>query len=126
MPHVFWSIPRTNINMVSFQLQSSMQLGCDGSENVQISTFKSSTDLGKLTSMPIVYLEFQATSRNKMDSCTQTVSNQEFSASVSHICSIGNGDSTWITSVTDQPDILETDNLHLPSRENTSQINGHR
>lgn len=57
-----------------------------------------------------------------MDSCTQTVSHQEFNAAVSHVRSIDNGNTVWITSITDQPDVLETDKRHLPNRENTSQI----
>ena len=57
-----------------------------------------------------------------MESCTQTVSNEEFTAAVSHIRSIDNGNAVWITSITDQPDVLETDKRHLPNRENTSQV----
>ena len=57
-----------------------------------------------------------------MESCTQTISNEEFTAAVSHIRSIDNGNTVWITSITDQPDILETDKRHLPNRENTSQV----
>ena len=57
-----------------------------------------------------------------MDSCTRTVSHQEFSAADSQIRSIDNGNTVWITSITDQPDVLETDKRHLSNRENTSQI----
>ena len=57
-----------------------------------------------------------------MDSCTRTVSHQEFSAAGSQIRSIDNGNTVWITSITDQPDVLETDKRHLSNRENTSQI----
>lgn len=57
-----------------------------------------------------------------MNSCTQTNSNQEFSATASHVSSANNGDAIWILSITSQPDILETDKYHLPNRENTNQI----
>ncbi|CAB4007508.1 Retrovirus-related Pol poly from transposon, partial [Paramuricea clavata] len=58
-----------------------------------------------------------------MDSCSETVSNPEFNAAVSQISSVSNGDSPWITSVTDQPDAFEKDKLFLPERENTIQFN---
>ena len=54
-----------------------------------------------------------------MDSCSETVSNPEFNAAVSQISSVSKGDCPWITSVTDQPEALETDKLFLPERENT-------
>jgi hypothetical protein len=57
-----------------------------------------------------------------MDSCSETVSNPEFNAAVSQISSVSNGDSPWITSVTDQAEALETDKLFLPERENTIQF----
>ena len=57
-----------------------------------------------------------------MESYTQTVSNEEFTAAVSHIRSIHNANTVWITSITDQPDVLETDKRHLPNRESTSQV----
>ncbi len=57
-----------------------------------------------------------------MDSCTQTVSRQEFNAAGSHVNSIDKGNTVWITSITDQPDVLETDKRYVTSRENTSQI----
>ena len=57
-----------------------------------------------------------------MDSCTQTVSRQEFNAAGSHVNSIDKGNTIWITSITDQPDVLETDKRYVTSRENTSQI----
>ncbi|CAB4030563.1 Hypothetical predicted protein [Paramuricea clavata] len=57
-----------------------------------------------------------------MYSCSETVSNPEFNAAVSQISSVSNGDSPWITSVTDQPEALETDKLFLPERENTIQF----
>ena len=49
-----------------------------------------------------------------MDSCSETVSNLEVNAAVSQVQSNSNGDSIWITSITDQPDVLETDKLFLP------------
>ena len=57
-----------------------------------------------------------------MDSCTQTVSNEEFTAAVSHIRSIDHSNTVWITSITDQPDVLEMDKRHVPNQENTSQV----
>ena len=57
-----------------------------------------------------------------MDSCSETVSNPEFNAAVSQISSVSKGDCPWITSVTDQPEALETDKLFLPERENTIQF----
>jgi hypothetical protein len=57
-----------------------------------------------------------------MDSCTRTVSHHEFSAAGSQIRSIDNGNTVWITSITVQPDVLETDKRHLSNRENTNQI----
>jgi hypothetical protein len=53
-----------------------------------------------------------------MDSCSQTVTNEEFNAAVSQICSTSNGESIWITALTDKQDLLETDKLFLPKREN--------
>ena len=54
-----------------------------------------------------------------MDSCTRTVSHEEFGAAGSQIRSIDNGNTVWITSI---PDVLETNKRHLSNRENTSQI----
>ena len=57
-----------------------------------------------------------------MDSCSQTVTNEEFNAAVSQICSTSNGESIWITALTDKQDLLETDKLFLPKRENICQF----
>ena len=57
-----------------------------------------------------------------MDTCTQTVSHQAFNAAGFQSRSMDSGNAVWITLITDQPDVLDTDKCHLPNRENLSQI----
>ena len=47
---------------------------------------------------------------------------QEFNAAGSQIRSIDNSNTVRLTSITDQPDVLETNKRHLTNRENTGQI----
>ena len=57
-----------------------------------------------------------------MSRCSETVSNEEFNAAVSQVRSISEGNSIWIASVTDKPDILKTDEQFLREREDTKQF----
>ena len=68
---------------------------------------KTNVDADSLSRIPADFERF-------MDSCSETVSNLEVNAAVSQVQSNSNGDSIWITSITDQPDVLETDKLFLP------------
>ena len=93
-----------------------MQQDHDGLEDYQISTLKLSIDLEVLTLVRTVYPESQAIFTSTWNNI-QTVSDQEFKAAVSHARAINNGNSVLITSVTHQPDFLETNKRHLPNRE---------
>jgi transposase InsO family protein len=73
------------------------------------------TDADSLSRIPADFEKF-------MDSCSHTVTNQEFNAAVSQICSISCGESVWITALTAHPDALEPDKLFLPEGESSSQF----
>ena len=99
-----------------------MQPDCGGYWNCQLLSSRLSIDQEKATSMPIAYPQIPGDFQKYMNSCTQTISNHEFSSTASHVSSANNGDAIWMLWITSQPDILETDKYHLPNRENTNQI----
>lgn len=98
-----------------------MQQGCDGLESCQTLTLKSSTNQEKLTSMRTACPEFQEILRNTWTPVHKR-SLTRINTAGSHIRSMDSGNAVWITSITDQPDVLDTDKRHVLNQENLSQI----
>ena len=76
---------------------------------------KVNIDADSLSRMPSDFQKY-------MNSCTETVANQEFNVSISSICSVCKRQSIWVTFLTDYQDIVESEKLHLPNRDITNQI----
>ena len=77
---------------------------------------KINTDADSMSRLPGDFEKYMA-------SCTQTVSTEELDASITAIRALSNGETNWLTSLTNQEHMLDDDGVFLPSNPACSQIN---